>query len=88
MLSSFIPTDKMKFSYNGVVVSNSRRLDESGDLTGDALNRQRGFAINSNHTRTSTHSIFPEVGKMGIAFVVGKWESPSSSSDSFPNDYC
>ncbi len=29
---SFIPTDKMKFSYNVVAVSNSRQLDESGDL--------------------------------------------------------
>jgi hypothetical protein len=47
-------------------------------MTGDALHRQRGFAIHSNHTRTSAFD-FPRSGengnhlrrrKMGITFAV------------------
>ena len=70
--SNFIPTDKMKFSYNVVVVSNSRRLDESGDLTGDALHRQR--------VSPSTQ-ITPEFRLIRFSQKWGKWESPSSSEN-------
>ncbi len=62
----------MKFSYNVVVVSNSRRLDESGDL-----NSHDGRLFIDNAVSPSTqitpelrHSIFLEVWKMGITFVV------------------
>ncbi len=81
MLSSFILTDKIKFSYNVVVVSNSRRLDESR-----GLNSHDG-RCSSSTTRfrhpLKSHQNFD----IWFSQKWGKWESPSSSSDSFPKDY-
>jgi hypothetical protein len=75
MLSSFIPTGKMKFSYNVVVVSNSRRLDESGDL-----NSHEG-RCSSSTTRIrhplKSHQNFD----IRFSQKWGKWESPSSSEN-------
>ncbi len=82
MLSSFIPTDKMKFSYKVADVSNRRRLDESGDL-----NSHDGWCSSST-TRfrhpLKSHQNFD----IWFSQKWGKGESPSSSSDSFPKDYC
>ena len=82
MLSSFIPTDKMKFSYNVVVVSNSRRLDESGDLNSHD-GRCSSSTTRFRHPLKSHQNFdsfdFPRSGengnrlrrrKMGITFVV------------------
>jgi hypothetical protein len=76
MLSSFIPTDKMKFSYDVVIVSNSRRLDESGDLNSHD-GRCSSSTMLLRHplaqiTPELQNLILSEVGKLGIAFLVGR----------------
>ena len=79
----FIPTDKMKFSYHEVVVSNSRRLDESGDLNSHD-GRWSSSTTRFRHplaqiTSEFRNLIFPDVEKL---------ESPPSSSDSSSEDCC
>jgi hypothetical protein len=76
MLSSFIPTDKMKFSYDVVVVSNSRRLDESGDLNSHD-GRCSSSTTRFRHplaqiTPELQNLILSEVGNFGITFFVGR----------------
>ena len=74
MLSSFILTNKMKFSYNRVVVSNSRSLDEPGDLNshyGQCFSSTLLFCHQlAQITPGLQKLIFPEVGKIGITFLV------------------
>ena len=70
----FIPTDKMKFSYHEVVVSNSRRLDESGDLNSHD-GRCSSSTTRFRHplaqiTSEFRNLIFPDVEKIGITFLI------------------